>query len=576
MDEMQYTIDLLTAQNNKFQKIEKMYRQITDTSSDAILYYSYEDQTFRNLGKWDSFFDFQVDSIADLNLLYDVVDDAYQEKLRDMILAEEFPDEKGSHLVCGVNDGKIWYDFKVRDFYENNVRRARIARVTDVTKDREKSEELTYLAYYDNTTGLMNKMFFVSNLGGFVRRASEEHTCVSVMMIDIDNFKRINDGIGIIYGDELVQVFGTILQSFTNDQVIASHFGEDHFFMAIYDPYGERNANYIYRAIREKLATPIQLTNGRLISVSVSVGVADYPETSKNALDLINNAEISMMYVKGEGKDNVRYFDQQARKQFKDNIELEQLLKEALRNENFELFYQPQYFCSDCKLRGVEALIRMRDREGVMHFPADFISVAESGGLMRDIGDWVIRDSFKTWSEWKKKYNYPMTLSLNISVTQLQGDDLIERMKQHTRKYEINPAEVELEVTESVLIHDTEHIINRLERLRDMGFKISIDDFGTGFSSLSYLKDMPVNTVKIDKSFMDSLLQDHATQVITETMIYLSKKLGFISIAEGVETEQQLEYLRHMDVDVIQGFLMSKPIPKMEMEKLIQQEGSYL
>lgn len=576
MDEMQYTIDLLTAQNKKFQKTEKMYRQIADTSSDAILYYSYEDQTFKNLGKWDSFFDFRVETIADLNRVYDAVDDSYQEKLRDLVLSEELPDKDSNHLICGVNNGKCWYDFSLVDFCENNVRLARILRVSNVTKDHEKRAELSYLAYYDNTTGLMNKMFFVSNLGGFVRRASEEHACVSIMMIDIDNFKRINDGIGIIYGDELIQVFGGILRSFTNDRVIASHFGEDHFFMAIYDPCGDCNADSMYRAIREKLSTPIRLTNGRLISVSVSVGVAEYPESTQNALDLIKNAEISMMYVKEVGKDNVRYFDEQVSKQFKDHIELEQLIKEAMRNETFELYYQPQYFCYDRKLRGAEALIRMRDREGVMHFPADFISVAESSGLMRDIGDWVIRDSFKSWSEWKKKYHYPMILSINISVAQLQGDDLIERMQQHLKKFEIDPAEVELEVTESVLIDDTQRIISRLERLRNMGFKISIDDFGTGFSSLSYLKDMPANALKIDKSFLDTLLQDQSTQVITETMVYLSKKLDLVSIAEGVETEKQFEYIRRMGVDVVQGYLMSKPVPKAELEKLIQHEESYL
>lgn len=572
MDEMQYTIDLLTAQNKKFQKNEKMYRQIDDTSSDAILYYSYEDQTFKNLGKWDSFFDFSIENITDLDRIYDVVDDSYREKLRDLVHSDVLTDENNSHLVCSINAGKCWYDFHVTDCCENNVRLARVLRVSNVTKEHEKSEELSYLAYYDNTTGLMNKMFFVSNLGGFVRRASEEHATVSIMMIDIDNFKRINDGIGIIYGDELIQVFGAILKNFTNDRVIASHFGEDHFFMAIYDPYGDCNADSIYRAIREKLATPICLTNGRLISVSVSVGVADYPESSKNALDLINKAEISMMYVKEAGKDNVRFFDEQVRKQFKDHIELEQMIKEAMRNETFEIYFQPQYFSYNRKLRGAEALIRMRDREGIMHFPADFISVAESSGLMRDIGDWVIRDSFKSWSEWKKKYNYPMILSINISVAQLQGDDLIERMRQHLKKYEISPAEVELEVTESVMINDTKRIIHRLEKLRDMGFKISIDDFGTGFSSLSYLKDMPANTLKIDKSFLDTLIEDPSTQVITENMICLSKKLNLVSIAEGVETEQQFAYIRRMGVDVIQGYLFSKPIPKPEMEKLIQQE----
>ncbi len=180
-----------------------------------------------------------------------------------------------------------------------------------------------------------------------MRHASEEHACVSTMMIDIDNFKSINDGIDIFYGDELIQVFA-------NDRVIAPHFGEDHFFMAIYDPCGDCNADSMYRAIREKLSTPIRLTNGRLISVSVSVGVADYPESTQNALDLIKNAEISMMYVKEVGKDNVRYFDEQVRKQFKDHIELEQLIKEAMRNETFELYYQPQYFCYDRKLRGAE------------------------------------------------------------------------------------------------------------------------------------------------------------------------------------------------------------------------------
>ena len=570
MYEKQYTIDLLTVKNRKLSVSEKMYRLIAGTSSDAILYYSYEDESLKSVCKWEAFFDFTVEGLSDLNSVLDVVDRPYEAGLRELLFEEE---ELHKSILCSFYQESKWYEFTLnRLLNEVGEPEAKIIRIKDMTKEHEKERSLAHLAYYSSTSGLYNKVHFVGQLGAYVRRASEQHDCVAVLMIDIDNFKRVNDGIGIVYGDELIQVLSGYIKDSLSDNMIAAHFGEDLFCMAIYNPYGSQSVEAVYHSIRDRLHHPIVLTNGRKVRITLSVGVAQYPESANNALDLINNAEIVMYKVKRMGRDNIRYYDLGDREDFEKQIEMEYMLNEALVRGGYELYYQPQFYCSNRRIRGFEALIRMRDRNGVLHYPGEFIRYAELNGLMSEIGTWVIYDSFKTFSEWKKKYDYPLTLSINISVPQFQDFDFVDKLVGLSKQFGIVPSEVELEITESILIDDTEKILERLRYVKDLGFGISVDDFGTGFSSLSYLQKLPVNTLKIDKSFLDLVETEKTTRILTETIVYLARKLGLETIAEGVETEGQFEIMREMGCDLVQGYLLSRPITKDAIEELIRQE----
>lgn len=233
------------------------------------------------------------------------------------------------------------------------------------------------------------------------------------------------------------------------------------------------------------------------------------------------------------------------------------------------MYYQPQFRTNDRKLRGVEALIRWKNDDGKMISPAVFIPIAEKSGTIVPIGTWVIEESLQAYAEWKRKYHYPLVMSLNISAIQYMQPDFIEQMLHLMEKYDVVPPEIELEITESVLIDDFTEVTEKLAVLRDIGIKISLDDFGTGYSSLTYLKGLPIDTLKIDKSFIDTVVTDENTRIITESIIYMVKKLGYETIAEGVETEEQYRYLNEIDCDNIQGYLLGKPMPSEKIESLL-------
>lgn len=233
------------------------------------------------------------------------------------------------------------------------------------------------------------------------------------------------------------------------------------------------------------------------------------------------------------------------------------------------MYFQPQYQAESGRLRGVEALIRWEYEPGKMLSPAVFIPLAEKNGSIVSIGNWVIDESLRCFAKWKAKYNYPLIISINISAIQYKRSDFVRNLTEVIKKYHIKPEEVELEITESVLIEDFEEVKEKLHILREYGVRISLDDFGTGFSSLSYLKGLPIDTLKIDKSFVDTIEGDASSRIITESIVGMVNKLGFESVAEGVETNAQLKYLKNIGCDMIQGYLMDEPMSEENIDKLL-------
>ncbi|MCI9314107.1 MAG: GGDEF domain-containing protein [Lachnospiraceae bacterium] len=569
MEELKYQVDLLSAMNRKLSRDEKMLRLICETSNSAFLYYSYEEGTFSTVANWDYFFDFTVTDLRDLTRLYDSVEDEYVIPLREVLFIEN-QKLKSQAIDVKLKGRHICMEVEVSIVYDAlDHPTDKIIRFRDVTKFNTQNDELTYLAYYDILTGLYNRNYFVRLLGEYIRRAEEENETVAVMFLDFDDFRRINDGMGIIVGDELVQLFGQFLSDLLGDNVIISHFNSDLFCIGIYSPCGARSVETIYKTITERLKKPFKLSGGQEIFITVSAGVAEYPEAATKTLELINCAEIVMFKAKSMGKDKVLYYDGTILDDFLKNVTIENKLKDAVFQQNFIMYYQPQFRTMDRALRGVEALIRWKDDNGKMISPAVFIPIAEKNGAIVPIGAWVIEESLKAFAAWKRKYHYPMIMSLNISAIQYRQPDFIDKVLQLMDKYEISPEEIELEITESILIDDFTEITEKLVVLRDIGVKISLDDFGTGYSSLSYLKGLPIDTLKIDKSFIDTVITDENTRIITESIIYMVKKLGFETIAEGVETEEQFRYLNEIDCDNIQGYFLGKPMPSDKIENLL-------
>ncbi len=474
-------------------------------------------------------------------------------------------------IECPLKHKKIWYRFRVNIFYDKNHRITdKVIAVSDITKHKLQYDELMYYAYYDNITSLYNRNYFIRLLGQYVTRAQKNSDIISVMMIDIDDFHKINDGLGIIVGDEVVQQFGSFLKTFLEDNILVSHMDSDVYCIAIYAPSENNTVYEIHKAIQNRIKEPFVLSSGQDVYITVSVGVAEFPEAAGDALNLINCAEIVMYKCKAMGKNSIQYYDTPTLNAFLQAIDIENKLGDAIVSNCFRLYYQPQYYVDSKRLRGMEALIRWIDRDNRVINPEIFIPIAEKNGMIIRIGTWVVEQSIMQYAQWKSRYNQSLVLSINISARQFEKDDFVDFVLQTLQKHNVPYSEVELEVTESILINDFQMVTDKLQQLKEQGVRISLDDFGTGYSSLSYLKKLPINTLKIDKSFIDTVLTDPATRIITESIIGMVKALGFESIAEGVEDEQQYQYLREIGCDVIQGYILGRPVPAEKMEQLIK------
>ncbi len=550
---------------------EKMFQMIYDMSDSAFLYYNFGEKTVKTVGSWNKFFDTGLRTSEELKKIGHCVEEEYAPQFEEFL----FPEKKGirkGDMTVRLRDGKTWLECEAAVIYDKKGRpKDKVLRFEDITKFKRQHEELIYLAYYDMLTGLYNRNYFVQLLGKFLRKAEKEEKKVGVMFVDIDDFHRINDGLGIVVGDEVVQQYGQYLSSFGGKDVIVSHFNSDIYCLAIYDSHGTEEVEQIYRAMGKRLEKPFILSGGQEIFITAGIGVASYPEAAKNALELINCAEIVMLKGKARGKGSIQYFDTAILKDFLQDIDIENKLKDAVFHQNFTIAFQPQYQANNKKLRGVEALIRWKDKEGNMISPSVFIPIAEKNGTIISIGSWVMEESVRIFSGWKKKYQASLILALNISAIQYKRRDFVDSLMQVLEKYEVSPSEVELEITESILIDDLEEVKNKLLALKEYGFKISLDDFGTGYSSLSYLKGLPIDTLKIDKSFIDTVISDNNTKIITESIIYMVKRLGYETVAEGVETKEQFEYLKSIECDSIQGYFLGRPMPPDQVEMLLNE-----
>lgn len=569
MNELQYQMDLIGAMNEKLSSERNMMELIINTSTSAFIYYNYARDELKIMGCWDSFFNFQIRKISDLQMIIDALDERYYDEIISCLNADSNGEQRH---VCEamLYDSRRFLEFETNILYDADKHPTdKIIRIKDITKARTQNEELSYMAYYDILTGLYNRNYFIRLLGDMIRKASQNNKEVAVMFIDIDDFRKINDGMGLVIGDELMMDFGQFLSTLASDNVIVSHFNGDRYCIASYDPHGSTLIDNIYQTIRRRTKQPFKTADGRELYITITAGVAYYPEASSDCMELINCSEIVLYRAKNDGKNSIQFFDSQILSEFLNNVFIENKLREAIFDMNFMMYYQPQFYASSGELRGVEALIRWKDSEKGLISPSLFIPLAEKNGTIVPIGYWVIEESIRTYIKWREEYNTPFILSVNISAMQYKRDDFVEKLIAIVEKYHMDPHELELEITETALIDNYRNIIGKLNLLRDYGIRISMDDFGTGYSSLSYLKSLPIDTLKIDKSFVDTILSDETSNIIMESIMHMVKRLGLETVAEGVENEAQLDYLREINCDCIQGFLLGKPQPGEDIKQFL-------
>ncbi len=545
-------------------KLNSVYRLVSENTCDGYIYRNYKDDTYVISNRVKLLLgldDDKLDGISDAEDIFDGVVDyddivAYASRLG--IAKESHENYFEYSLHCdSINR---WLNLNVYLFYGNDsICDEMIVYFTDVTNQVEAKGDLEYQAYYDTMTGLYNRAYFYNILEGWIKLASAREQKIYITYLDVDDFKKVNDELGFESGDELMIKVSHFLKKFTTPNISICRVSSDEFILAQYGGSIEDIKDKYY-CIRNFLDSSIKLDNGIIEYLTISAGISVYPEHGKRIVDLIGNADIALKTVKTSGKNNIRIFEHNMLSRFLRDIRIENMLKKAIQNENFELYYQPQYYVNNRKIRGFEALIRWNSESEGYIAPGAFIPLAEKNGSIIEIGNWVLKKAIMDYGMLRSIYGFDGIMSINISGLQFKDSLFEKNVKALFEQHRIDPSKIEFEITESVFMGDSKSVIELLERLRSLGIKISIDDFGTGYSSLAYLKSIPIDTLKIDKSFIDSVITEETTSIITTGIIDIVKKLGYEIIAEGVETTEQFDFLKSINCDNIQGYLLGHPM----------------
>ncbi|HPU63900.1 MAG TPA: EAL domain-containing protein, partial [Mobilitalea sp.] len=391
---------------------------------------------------------------------------------------------------------------------------------------------------------------------------------IGIMDIDIDNFKIINDTLGHSYGDELlIDVTHRIKQVLDENDYLA-RFGGDEFVILTQNLKDMASYEEKIKKIRNVFSYPFVLSTKEYF-ITVSIGVAFAPKDGKTSQALIKNVDSAMYMAKANGKNTYAYFEDSYNQMLTDKIELQSELRRAIENEEFVLFYQAQMDITKKKIVGFEALIRWNHPvKGLLH-PVDFIYIAEESGLIVPIGKWALKSACKQLKEWSDMGFNDITMAVNLSTRQFKDEDFVKTIIEIIEETGIDPNRLELEITESIALDNLEYTIDVIKELNKIGVRFSLDDFGTGYSAMSYLKRLPISNVKIDKSFLDTVLEDTTDQKIIQAIINLAYNLDLQVIAEGVEQLEHEQLLQELNCNMAQGYLYSKPVPKEKAEDLL-------
>jgi len=453
-----------------------------------------------------------------------------------------------------------------------------VSKVIDYSIERKKDiHELSHLANYDSLTGLANRLLFRERLDRALIRADRSKSLVALFVIDLDRFKNVNESLGHDAGDKLLIKVATRLQECMREGDTIARLGGDEFTIIMEDVKVIDDVVTVADKVLLFMKSKFYI-NSHDVFVSPSIGITIYPVDDTNAGHLFINADSAMYQAKENGRNCYRFYTADMNAHLKTQMDLEARLRRAIEMGEFVLYYQPK-FCVDSKEPiGAEALIRWVDPEEGMISPALFIPLAEETGLIGPITDWVMKEACRQNSEWQRQGYKPIRMAINLSPKQFNQKNIAKRIFNQIICSDLSPKYVELEITEGALVENVEKSIEILNELKKWGIHISIDDFGTGYSSLSYLKKFPLNTLKIDQSFVRDLLEDPDDAAIVSAIIAMAKSLRFNVIAEGVETLEQLNYLAKSGCNEVQGYFTGRPVPAEEFIQFMvkKSEGPHL
>ncbi len=438
------------------------------------------------------------------------------------------------------------------------------------------------LAYFDPLTKLPNRHRFFERFDWALKKAKRHNDNVALLHIELDNFNKINDTIGLEAGDEILFLVARRIESVIRDtDILWNDSGDDEEMVNVFRLDGNvfsllldrieksENAALVAERISEVIRKPINLHN-REIYITASIGIAVYPGENTDCYAMLKLASSAKDFVKNKGGDAIQFSSMEINNMYERRLSLESRLRKALENDEFLLHYQPKVNIETNQIEGVEALVRWNNGQDGLVPPYEFIHLAEETGLIIPIGEWVLHTAVAQLEKWNQEGIQSISMSVNLSMKQIEAADFLAKVGNTIDQSSINPRHLILEVTESLLMNDIEGKINIMKSLREMGTKLSIDDFGTGYSSLSYLSRLPVDELKIDRSFVMNMLHDNQISAVVSTIIFLANSFGLQTVAEGVEKRGELLFLQEKQCKQYQGYLFSKPLPESELSGLLK------
>lgn len=562
-EELRAQYDEIQEYSEKNEELRQKY-EIAIEATDSFIWEINIDKGTLELSKNFTYL-FDYESIHKENI-YEIIEEVVHKEDKSMLIHElnkYLEDPTGDiDLQYRAIDkkGKIhWYlakgkGIKNREEKINTLHGALI----DITEMKHKEEYIEFLAEHDPLTGLYNKRKFTEIL----TRELKNNKKGAVILLDIDDFKNINDILGHVYGDGLLKCFAALIKNLADESTIAFRFGGDEFLILISEEEPHKIAEYannLKNVVRERI-----ILDNMENSMTVTMGIVQYPTHGDNIDELLIKADIAMYSAKKSGKNRYLFFDEKMKERFNDKINIENALRKALRDEDFLLLYQPIVETKKGDTSSFEALLRIRDSN---ISPKEFIPIAEETGLILPIGKWVIKEAIKQISIWIEKGYKPLPVSINLSPRQFYDVKLVDYIKETLEYYQVDPSLMELEITENIFAEKKDEVINILNRLKAIGLKISLDDFGTGYSSLNYLTFMPLDRIKLDKSLKDKFIELENIKFM-DSLIALAHGLNLKVVTEGVEKIEEFEKMKIAGSDYLQGYLFSKPIKNEEVEKI--------
>jgi diguanylate cyclase (GGDEF)-like protein/PAS domain S-box-containing protein len=477
-----------------------------------------------------------------------------------------------------IRTKSVWTELTAMGIYADNAERTRknfagtYGTARDISERKQAQEVINFQAYHDLLTHLPNRALLKDRLNLAITQAQRNKRKLAAMFLDLDRFKLVNDTLGHSMGDRLLKAVANRLQSCLRSGDTLSRFGGDEFTLLLPEVRTRDDVVVIAEKILDRLNQPFVI-DGHELFVGASIGISMYPEAGDTGEALIQNADIAMYHVKGRGKNGYQFFSEEMNHQFSSRLNLEREMRNGLIQGEFEVYYQPQVSLQSGKITGVEALVRWRHGNRGLIEPSEFLPLAEETGLITQLDEFVQRQAFNEVAAWQRAGLGDLRVSVNLTAMQLEQDDFVERFVASLRTSGLAAECVKLEITENTLMQDMEVIIPKLKAVRKLGALIAIDDFGTGYSSLSYLHQFPINTLKIDRSFVSDIRAEQGDASIIDAIVAMARGLHLDLVAEGVENRTQLEYLQQQGCEEVQGFIFSPAVPARDLVGLLKQNS---